>query len=152
MRKLVGLLVCLWVAAQAFALSYPTYRAAANGCGGYGAPAHHATMTVSATPAPERRTAGSLAQISAENFETLNSEGGACYHAPSVRRGRPDEDENGSTGGIGEESYHSPVGEVPMLFMLLLAITYTLLKVRTRKKNDMKICSGHFFFVILQSK
>jgi hypothetical protein len=81
-------------------------------------------------------TTGSLSAISASNFETLNSEGGACYNPArsnaTIRRERSEEGDSGGrdedSEAIGSYGYHSPVGATPCLFLALLAALYVVYK------------------------
>ena len=81
---------------------------------------------------------GSLSAISASNFETLNSEGGACYNPArsnaKIRRERSEEGDSGGrdedSGAIGSYGYHSPVGATPFLFFFILAALYCVIKKR----------------------
>lgn len=142
MRKLKGILVCLLVlvtirigAVEYHPVSFRSTSAycqdnrAANG-GIQSAMRTTGVMTYrSGTISPT----GSLSAISASNFETLNSEGGACYNAPrhgaTIKRGRPGGggDDSGS-GATGEYDFHSPVGATPCLFLALLAALYVVYK------------------------
>ena len=84
--------------------------------------------------------AGSLSAISAANYEALNSEGGACYHPSAVgpRKGRPQENDYGGTGAIGNLDYHSPVGDVPWALLLILAAVWGVrkrMKIQKMHKN-----------------
>jgi len=69
----------------------------------------------------------SFSQISENNFNTLNSEGGAMYQ-PSVmqKASRPG-------GGTGTIEWESPVGDIPWVLMAVL-ITAFLLFVRKTKR------------------
>ena len=82
---------------------------------------------VSSYQAP--RTIGSLSAISAANYSSLNSEGGACYHAPSGprRAGRPTDP------AIGEGDFRSPIGGVPFGMMVLLVLAYVGYKRKVHK-------------------
>ena len=73
------------------------------------------------------RPTGSLSDISAANFDALNSEGGACYAAP--RKGRPGDE------AIGEYDFHSPVGDTPWLLMAAFLLLFGLYQ-RKRLKKD----------------
>lgn len=73
----------------------------------------------------------SVSDISASNFEALNSEGGLCEHTSSIRRaGRPT-----GGGGIGVIENESPIGDVPLFMMLALIIGYIGLKRLKRKMS-----------------
>lgn len=64
--------------------------------------------------------------ISAANYHSLNSEGGACYHAPAAGPRRISRDDMENEYGTGQIVWQSPVGETPWLFMLLLTAAYAL--------------------------
>lgn len=126
MRKLVSVLVCLWVAASVYAAEYKPFA--------YSAPPTEfrstSAYTASSNSFPSGRdrvgATSSLTAISAANFATLNSEGGACY-IPSATCGskrvkvkEPEPD----TEAIGEGVWESPVGETPLILLALLAAFY----------------------------
>ena len=126
MRKFVSVLVCLWVAASVYAAEYKPFA--------YSAPPTEFRSTSAYTASANSFTSGrdmvgatsSLAAISASNFATLNSEGGACY-IPSATCGskrvkvkEPEPD----TEAIGEGVWESPVGETPLILLALLAAFY----------------------------
>ena len=131
MRKIIGILVCLWISVGLWAVDFQpaafgstsAYLHEGRGAG----IASQSAMRPSGTLAYGSGVSkgGSMAAISASNFETLNSEGGACYNpardGATIKRGRPG-------GAIGEYDFHSPVGATPWLLMLLLAGGYILLK------------------------
>ena len=100
------------------------------------------TMDMSSTSAYASSASNghSFNAISASNFETLNSEGGACYRGSGVRKGRPGEDEFGGSGGIGDYTNHSPIGDTPWILFALMAFGYVLWKKwRNRKaKSEME--------------
>lgn len=143
MRFIKGILVCLFMvlAAMSFAAnampytefrSTSAYISSTSGNTGY---ARSSAVSVSSglktASYATYRTSGSMAAISAANFATLNSEGGACYQPssitkPQVRRGgRDDEEEEGDGGNaIGEYDFHSPVGDTPWILFGLLLIAY----------------------------
>lgn len=126
MRKIIGILVCLLVTARLFAVDYQPFA--------YSAPPTEfrstSAYTASANSFPSGRdrvgATSSLTAISASNFATLNSEGGACY-IPSATCGskrvkvkEPEPD----TEAIGEGVWESPVGETPLILLALLAAFY----------------------------
>lgn len=143
MRKIIGILVCLWVATGVFAVDYHPikatgYRSAGGYTSAYSAPAssfrstsaYSAPLTVnSLSTTPTDGLTSSLAAISSSNFDALNSEGGLCYQpsatANRARKGRPTEDEGGDgDNAIGEYDLHSPVGDTPFILFALLAALY----------------------------
>ena len=125
MRKVIGILVCLFLSLRLSAVSYQpvTYSAPPTG--------FRSTSAYTGSMQPT----GSLSAISSSNFEALNSEGGACYNpsASGPRKGRPNENTYGGTGAIGNVDFHSPVGEMPWAGMLILAVLYAIY-VKKRKK------------------
>lgn len=135
MRKIIGILVCLWVSVGLWAVDFqPT--TAFGSTSAYVRDGRTANLGASSAMRPSSSMAyssgitlsGSMSTISASNFETLNSEGGACYNpardGSAIRRvGRPD-----GAGGTGNSLRESPVGPTPWIFMLLLAGGYILFK------------------------
>lgn len=131
MRKLVGILVCLWISVGLWAVDYQP--AAFGSTSAYLSGGRVADLGASSAMRPSGAMAytsgvsmsGSLSAISASNFETLNSEGGACYspanNSPAIRRARPG-------GAIGEYDFHSPVGDTPWILFGLLMIAYGAFK------------------------
>lgn len=76
---------------------------------------------------------GSFSSISASNFATLNGEGGDFYEEPvysGPRRGRP-----GGGGAIGEYEQHSPVGDIPWLFIAILLTATALYRRRSHQPS-----------------
>ena len=139
MRKLVGILVCLFMVCQLHAVTYQTYKP----CGGasfrstsvYVAESQYTGFSNNQSPLAVR-TAGSLSAISASNFESLNSEGGACYSpanssATIHRVGRP----GSGSGGIGVSEPQSPVGDTPWIIMAIMASLYVIW---TKKRKKVK--------------
>lgn len=120
MRKVVGILVCLFLSLPLSAISYQTMS--------YSAPATDFRST--SVYSGSVQSTGSLSAISASNFNALNSEGGACYLPSAVssepRRGRPG-------GFIGNYDFHSPVGDIPFVLMAIMAGLYAIF-VKKRKK------------------
>jgi len=135
MRNVIGILVCLLVAASTFAVEYHPLRTSAAAQGSY--------YTASALPSADFRSTsvysvsslsdsyggpaatGSFSAISASNFDALNSEDGLCAGtsasvAAMRRAGRPGGGGSGGGGAIGEYDFHSPLGEIPWVFCLLL--------------------------------
>lgn len=127
MRKYIGILVCLILLSGGMSSVYGqnfTFHSTS------------AYVEVSRSQGFERpvnrpMTTGSLSSISASNFQTLNSEGGACYSPTATyapRRGRSDDG-----GSIGDYGFHSPVGDTPWILFALLAVGYAIF-VKKRKK------------------
>lgn len=122
MRKIIGILVCLWVAARLFAVDYQPFA--------YSAPATEFrstsayTASTNALPATTARvgTTSSFSTISSSNFSTLNSEGGLCYTPASgplrVKTPKPD------VPPIGEDLEEFPIGDTPWIFIAILIIVY----------------------------
>ena len=130
MRKYIGIVVCLLICCQLSAVTYGSlYQPQPfHSTSAYVDQSYAVSMAMEKRTVTMTRPVGSLSSISASNFESLNSEGGACY-APTAagpRRGR-------SGGSIGEYEFHSPVGPTPWLMMLLLAAIYGIYK-KNRKK------------------
>ena len=129
MRKWIGILVCLLVSCQLFAVSYQPCKATSfRTTSAYVVPMQHTSLSMNMQ---RPLTTGSLSAISASNFETLNGEGGACY-SPNYankgpRRGRGDED------AIGEYDPHSPVGDVPCILMAIMASLYVIWTKKRKK-------------------
>lgn len=138
MKKVIGIIVCLWVVATAGAVEFAP-AAPFRSTSAYGA--HGEQYQQQMTTANSRpQSVGSLSAISASNFEALNSEGGAFYSpseasAPSGPRkavGRPGSGE----GGIGVIVEESPIGDTPWLIMLLLGLGYiAFLTFRRQTRN-----------------
>ena len=117
MRKIIGIVVCLWVAARLFAVDYQPFA--------YSAPATEfrstSAYTVNTLPGTERvATTSSFSTISTSNFQTLNSEGGLCYTPASgpLRGKKPD------VPPIGEDEEEFPIGDTPFILFALLAALY----------------------------
>ena len=139
MRKITGILVCLYMVwSPLSAVTYQTYQPSADfrstsvyvaesrPSSAFGYPS--SGMTVN-------RATGSLSAISAANFEALNSEGGACYSPSGPRRGRPADDGQGGSGAIGDVPNHSPIGDTPWFWFLLLAAGYMARKWKTEREK-----------------
>lgn len=129
MRKIIGVIVCLWVAARLFAVDYQPFTYSAPTTEFRSTSAY--TASTNALPATTARvgSSSSFSAISTSNFQTLNSEGGLCYQpsatANRARKGRPTEDEGGDgDNAIGEYDLHSPVGDTPWIFIAILIIVY----------------------------
>lgn len=124
MRKLVSVLVCLWGAASVYAAEYKPFA--------YSAPPTEfrstSAYTASANSFPSGRdrvgATSSLTAISAANFATLNSEGGACYIPSATSGPRRAKIVEPDTEAIGEGVWESPVGETPLILLALLAAFY----------------------------
>ena len=160
MRFIKGLLVCLFMVLAAMSIaanampytefrSTSAYISSTSGNTGY---ARSSVVSVSSglktASYATYRTTGSMVAISAANFATLNSEGGACYQPssitkPQVRRGgRDDEEEEGDGGNaIGEYDFHSPVGATPWILMVVLAAAYLFIK---RRKFSTSLAHSDF--------
>lgn len=120
MRKIIGILVCLLVIGNVWSADYQSCS-----FGSTSAYIHSQNAQQSMKNASRAQTYGSMSAISASNFETLNSEGGACYNpardGSAIHRvGRP----SSGSGGTGVSDQHSPVGATPWLLMVLMACTY----------------------------
>ena len=122
MRR-IGLVICLLVALCANAIEYQPIT--------YSGPSSDFRST-SAYVSTHQTTGFSA--ISADNFNTLNSEGGACYNpSPSgPRKGRPGGGSGGGGGAIGEYDIHSPVGDVPFILFAILLVAYAVYRTRKR--------------------
>ena len=130
MRKKIGILVCLlWGTVSAFAVNYQP-------CGGasFGSTSAYVstrqTSYVHHTPYTVHQSASA---ISAANFSTLNSEGGACYMpgrnnvSPGPRKAyEPDI-------AIGEGVWESPVGDIPFILMAIMLALYGIWKKKCKK-------------------
>ena len=137
MRKIISILFCLWISVglravdfqpAAFGSTSP-YLHEGRGAGIASQSAMRPTGTLAYGSGVSM--GGSMSAISSSNFETLNSEGGACYNpardGSAIRRvGRP----GSGSGGTGVSDPTSPVGPTPWILMILLAGGYILLKRR----------------------
>ena len=122
MKKVIGIIVCLWVVttvgAVEFAPADPFRSTSAYGA--HGEQYQQQLMTANSRP----QSVGSLSAISASNFEALNGEGGAFY-SPSEASSAPSGPRKGRPGGaVGEYDFRSPIGDTPWLIMLLLGVGY----------------------------
>lgn len=157
MRKILGILVCLWVATSVFAVDYHPikatgYRSAGRYTSASDAPvsdfrstsAYSAPLTANSLSTTPTGLTSSLAAISSSNFDALNSEGGACYQPSALssgpRRGvtRPgsddeDEDPDEENLAIGEYIERSPIGEIPFFVMALLVGLYAFWAKKRKK-------------------
>lgn len=121
MRKLVSVLVCLWVAAEMFAVSYQSYQPTMfRSTSAYVAERPMATSCHQSSMANHQ----TLTAISASNFATLNSEGGACYIPSATSGPRRAKIVEPDTEAVGEGVWESPVGETPLILLALLAAFY----------------------------
>lgn len=129
MRRLIGILVCLWVATSLFAVTYqPCKPAAFRTTSAYVAPMQSASPTMS-TNMQRPLASGSLSAISASNFEVLNCEGGACHipsATPGIRKGSKVTEPE--TEAVGEGVWESPIGDTPWILFGLLLIAYGAFK------------------------
>lgn len=127
MRRLIGIIVCLWLG-----MTMPVKAVSYH-------PAKVTTPAITYTAPPTEfrstsayagglKSTGSLGVISAANFASLNSEnessGSSGRPTPSLRR----ESRPGGSGGMGNVETHSPVGATPCLFLALLAALYVVYK------------------------
>lgn len=135
MKKVIGIIVCLWVVATAGAVEFAPaapFRST-SAYGAHGEQYQQQMMTANNRP----QSVGSLSAISASNFEALNGEGGAFY-SPSEASSAPSGPRKGRPGGgaVGEYDIHSPVGDTPWLIMLLLGVGYiAFLTFRRQTRN-----------------
>ena len=123
MRKIVGILVCLLLSLQLYAVGYQPVT--------YSAPV--TTFRSTSAYNGSIQPTGSLSAISAANYNALNSEGGACYSPSGPRKGRPTGGSGSSDGLIGNYDFHSPVGDVPFLVMTVIAVLYTIFAKKHKK-------------------
>ena len=152
MRKIIGIIVCLWVSLQLSAVSYQPCKSVYRSPGSYsvsgtGYSGSGFRSTSAYQPSSNQDIVSNvqayhtMSSISASNFEALNSEGGACYNGP--RRGRPKDGDNSKTGLIGGYDFQSPVGDA-LIPLLLLALGYAAFRFRrlhncrlhSRKQQD----------------
>lgn len=118
MRKIVGIILCLWIATASFAYDYTESAASSS----FSSTSAYRASAV----APS-----SFSAISAANFAALNSEGGACYQDRALsgpRKGRP------GGGATGQGKLESPVGDIPWVLLLVAALAYAV-SLRLRKRN-----------------
>ena len=130
MRRKIGILVCLlWVTISAFAVGYQPCGGASFGS----TSAYVSTRQISCSRTPYT-VHQSASAISVSNFNTLNSEGGACYHPSAInggpRRGKITEP---GTEAVGEGVWESPVGEIPFILMAILASLYVIWTKKRKK-------------------
>ena len=120
MRKIIGIVVCLWVAARLFAVDYQPFAYSAPTTEFRSTSAY--TASTNALPASTARvgSTSSFSAISSSNFSTLNSEGGLCYTPASgpLRGKKPD------VPPIGEDEEEFPIGDTPFILFALLAALY----------------------------
>ena len=150
MRKWIGILVCLMITASVSAVVYhpmrpESYRAAVHvSVPGYQSSSDFRSTSSYLSSRPSGAitsyssnglSAHGLAAISASNFDALNSEGGACYQPSATqtgsRKGRPGGGGDSGGGAIGEYDFHSPVGDTPWVWMLLLLAAFGMKKKRS---------------------
>ena len=122
MKKVIGIIVCLWVVTTAGAVEFAPaapFRST-SAYGAHGEQYQQQMMTANSRP----QSVGSLSAISASNFEALNGEGGAFY-SPSEASSASSGPRKGRPGGaVGEYDFRSPIGDTPWLIMLLLGVGY----------------------------
>ena len=125
MRRLLGIVVCLWIVERLLAVEYrPIGFSSTSAYAGSQRSEQTAMMA-----APRVQTYGSMSAISAANFTALNSEGGACYTPTDMERPKGNVRKGRSGGnGTGMYDFHSPVGATPCLFLALLAALYVVYK------------------------
>ena len=129
MRKIIGIIVLSLLSLPLMAVGYSPVTYSAPSTNFRSTSAYNGSM----------QPAGSMSAISASNYQALNSEGGACYHPSAIgpRKGRPKENEYGGSGAIGNQDFHSPVGEIPWIAMgamLFLYVFYT-----KKRRNAQKV-------------
>ena len=132
MRRIEAILLCLWVVANSFAATYQAFQPTDfRSTSAYMTAGERTSMPSASRATPY--TSQSLSAISASNFATLNSEGGACYHPSAIHSGpkkgkvvEPD------TEAVGEGVWESPVGDIPWMLIVLLLLLYLPLK---KEKN-----------------
>ena len=143
MKQILTLILCMWVTAGLCNVHYHPVTTTAS----WPSASFRSTSTYTVHSTAYANTihptsyACSMSAISAANFSTLNSEGGACYQPtatqPGIRRiSRPgdddDDDEEGNL-AIGEVIERSPVGDIPCLLVFLFAALYTIRRTRHLK-------------------
>jgi hypothetical protein len=131
MKRLTGIILCIWIAAGVSAVDYPftSFNSTSIYTGG---------RDSQPVAAANRQLSGSMSAISSANFAALNSEGGACYQpaASAPRKGRPGgDDSGGGSGAIGEYDFHSPVGDTPFWLFALLGGIYAFFRMRRAGRN-----------------
>lgn len=135
MRKIIGIIVCLGISVGLRAVDYQP--ATFGSTSAYLSGGRAADLGASSAMRPSGAIAyssgvsmgGSMSAISASNFESLNSEGGACYNpardGSAIHRvGRP----GSGSGGIGVSEPQSPIGDTPWILFGLLLIAYGAFK------------------------
>lgn len=125
MRKIIGIIVCLWVAARLFAVDYQPFAYSTPTTEFRSTSAY--TASTNALPATTARvgSTSSFSAISSSNFVALNSEGGLCYNpGGALRRAgkKPD------VPPIGENEEEFPIGDTPWILFGLLMIAYEAFK------------------------
>ncbi len=122
MRKIIGILVCLWVAARLFAVDYQPFAYSAPATEFRSTSAYTASTNVLPASTARVGSTSSFSAISSSNFSTLNSEGGLCYTPASgplrVKTPKPD------VPPIGENEEEFPIGDTPFILFALLAALY----------------------------
>ena len=132
MRRIKTILLCLWVVANSFAATYQTYTPTDfRSTSAYVAGGERTSTpyTIHSTPITNRAS-GSMTAISAANFSTLNSEGGACYlpsatHSGPRKAGKVTEPD---TEAVGEGVWESPVGDIPFILFALFVLIYVIVR------------------------
>jgi len=130
MRKLVSVLVCLWVAARLFAVDYQPFAYSAPTTEFRSTSAYTASTNALPTTTARVGSTSSFSAISSSNFVALNSEGGLCYNpgGASRRAGKKP-----VVPPIGENEEEFPIGDTPWILFGLLLIAYEAFK---RKKKS----------------
>ena len=132
MRKLLGIVVCLWIVERLLAVEYrPIGFSSTSAYAGSQRSEQMAMM-----PPSRVQTYGSMSAISAANFTALNSEGGACYTPTDTERPKGSIRKGRSGGnGTGMYDFRSPVGSTPWVLIIMLAVAYLALTSH-RGSND----------------
>ena len=133
MKKIIGIIVCLWSVVSVFAVDYHPIKATGNRpAGSYYATHSQPSSAFRSTSVYNSRGlngyGASFSAISTSNFNALNSEGGACYLPTAtsgprkgvVRPGSDSDDDDEENLAIGEIIYRSPLGDAPVGLILLL--------------------------------
>ena len=155
MRKFIGILVNLFIVVL---VSQAAGFGSMNTTGAYRMPnsgfyTRPATSFRSTSAYSGAMSTNGFSAISSSNFAALNSEGGACYipSAVSARRGvgRPGQGDDDYTGNeenlpIGAVMEHSPIGDVPLLFFIIiegvLAVDFVLKRRKQQNTLNLKDC------------
>ena len=132
MRRLLGIVVCLWIVERLFGVEYRPIEFGSTSAYIGSQQKEQTTVRTSARV----QTYGSMSAISAANFTALNSEGGACYTPTDIKRPKGNVRKGRSGGnGTGMYDFRSPVGSTPWILIVLLAVAYLALTSH-RGSND----------------